>query len=145
MEAVARRRREGVELEGEIRGACIRGQLSSLDCELRFSLKRREPPLHRLSDRVAHAARPRVVLNRRGGEEAAAGHHLALVVGEPCVAEGEQPTEPRRLFRNRLPHLAPELLDGGVEGRELQLLLRAEEAEDAGFPHVHPLGEGPDG
>src|SRR5207247_1030481 len=93
-----------------------------------LALQHAEPALHGPGDLVAKGTGSSVVLDRRGGEEAAAGHHLALVVGEPAVAEGEQPRQPGRLVRDRSPYLLLELLDRGLESRELELLLAAEEA-----------------
>src|SRR5207342_2769390 len=60
-----------------------------------------------------------------------------LVVAEPAVAESEQPGKPPPLIRDRPPDLVLELLDRCLQGRELQVLLAAEEAEDAALLHLH--------
>ena len=67
------------------------------------------------------------------------------MVGEPAVAQRQQARYPGPLSRYGPPHLVGELLDRGLERRQLQLLLASEQAEDAALPHRHLPGQAADG
>src|SRR3954468_297721 len=90
LEAVARSRRECVELEGDVGRISVGGQVAGLDRNGGLAPQRFEPALHDLRDLVAQRTGAGVELHGGGREEAAARHHLALVVAEPALAEGEQ-------------------------------------------------------
>src|SRR5207237_850555 len=94
-------------------------------------IKRRDDDARPGSDVVAQRAGPGVELDRRRGHEAAAGQHPAAVVGEPAVDQREQARDAGLTGRDRVPHLAGEVCDPALEGRDLQFLLAAEQAVQA--------------
>ena len=101
-------------------------------------------PPARVRHGVAQRAGPGVELDRRRGHEAAAGQHAAAVVGEPAVDQREQAGDAGLTARDRVPHLAREVRDRALEGRDLQFLLAAEQAVQAALAHRHLVGEAAD-
>ena len=146
LEPVARGCGQGVELEGDVAGSVSGREIARIDGGRRLPLETAEPALHGLGDRVAKRSGPGVELDRGRGQEAAARQHLALVVGEPAVAERQQAGQTGLLDPPPVPQTsAPEALDRRLQRRQLQLLLAAEQAEDAALPHLHLAGQAADG
>src|SRR5205085_4544782 len=90
------------------------------------------PPVGRDLDRlIADWAGVRVHLRGDGGEEAAPGKDAPLDVCEESLRERAQARQARRRVVGRLDHLHGEDRARGLDGRELQVLLRTEVGEQA--------------
>lgn len=132
---------EGVELEGDVGGIAAGPKISALGGDTSVMLEDREPAAHVRRDGVAQRTGPGVKLDRGGCEKTAAREGPALVVGDPRVDYGHQTRPARLLVSHRRPHLASEVLDRGLERRELELLAAAEQTEQAALAHPGLLGE----
>ncbi len=84
---------------------------------------------------VAYGAGVGVDLGGDGGEEAAAGKDTAFEVGEECFAECAEASDPGRRVESGIDDLGLEDRVGGLDGRELQLLLGPEVREQAALAH----------
>ena len=75
------------------------------------------------------------------GEEAAAGERPPCEVVEERVAHGDELSEPRRGAECGFDDLGVEDPTCFVDGRQLEILLRAEVGVDAALAHVQGVGE----
>ena len=101
-------------------------------------------PNHSSVNRIALSRtgpRMRVHLGRDGGEEAAAGEHALLDVHEKPLVEPAKPFDPRRRGERGVDHLGDEHRAGRLDGRELELLLRAEVGEEPALAHPDRVGQ----
>jgi len=131
-----REQERGLELERELAGV-LRGVDGALGLRLAHgALEQAEPVAEEGDEPVAHRAGPHVQLGERRGEEAPARERLRLDVAEVAVGETAQAGERRRGVGRRLEHLRREDGLGGLDGRELELLLRAEVGEEAALAHA---------
>ena len=93
---------------------------------------------------VAYGAGVGVDLGCDGGEEAAAGKHAALEVGEERLAERAEASDPGRPVERGIDDFGVEDRVGRLDRRELQLLLRPEVGEEAALAHPDRVGESPE-
>jgi hypothetical protein len=142
---VVRAEEDRIDLERDLRRVDVLGEVAFVDGEAYRLLDRADPLVHRLLDGVAHRAVAAVELERGGGEEAAARKDVALDVVEPRAADGDEARVAALGVERRLEHLARETLARDLDGRELQLFLRAEVREEAALRHLQLLGETADG
>src|SRR5213593_4220625 len=115
------------------------------------------PRLLRLHDRALQAVRPVGLLRQDGvpdrtgapavvllgdsPEEAAAGKHAALEVGQPRVAQRPHAPDATRLGKRRANDLGGEDLRRRLDGREVQLLFGAEVGEQPALADAEVVGE----
>src|SRR5262245_19360323 len=96
-------------------------------------------------DCIAHRARPCADISGRHCEEASAGKHSPLDVGQKRVAGGVQaPDAPRRIEGGH-EHLGDEGLPCRRDGRQLKVLFRAEMSIETALAHPDRGGEPADG
>lgn len=133
------------ELENELLHVEATGELAVI---LSDADQLRQPflpfPLHRY-DQVVDAARARIHLRQEGGEEASAREDLALDVGEVGLAQGLEPRESLGGLEGRPHDLLLEDRSRGLDGRQLELLLRAEMGVQTALADAERFGESPDG
>ena len=118
---------------GSVSGA----ELAALDRRAGVAGQQLGPARHLRRDGVAHRARAAVHLDRRVGEEAAAGERAALHVVEPAVEHAAQAGDAGLVaLLGVADHAVDEDRRGGAHGRDLQLLLRAEVGEQPALAHL---------
>ena len=139
---VVRGAAECVELERELLGIDRRVEVAGLLRLADLARQERQELAHVLGDRRAHGAvRPAVELGLDGVEEAAAAEHLRAEVLQPAIRIACSRARPRG--RPRGPdHVVDEAAAGGVDRRQLQLLLGAEVREQTALAHAQ-LGREP--
>ena len=140
---VVRGAAERVELERELLGIDRRVEVAGLLRLADLARQERQELAHVLGDRRAHGAvRPAVELGLDGVEEAAAAEHLRAEVLQPVDQERLQPRAAAREAARGPDHVVDEPAAGGVDRRQLQLLLGAEVREQAALAHAQ-LGREP--
>jgi peptide/nickel transport system permease protein len=135
---------ERVQLEGDSARVGTRVELAELLGLLDRVLQVRVPARELHGDPFPDGARAVLELGRGGREEAAAGEDLALDVVEEAVEERPDAGDPARGCSRGLDHLADEDARRVVDGRELELFLRAEVREQAALAHARRLGQAAD-
>src|SRR5207247_8567996 len=117
---------ESVHLARAFPRAGVRVSFSRLRRLLAGVRQVREPGADHLLDSIPYRSGTVIELELRGGEEAATGEHLPLRVADHVVAERPDPCQAFRRAASRVDHLADEELRRVIDGRRLELLLRAD-------------------
>src|SRR4051812_46241768 len=130
LERPVRPHAEGVQLECELLGIRVVGEVTGLAGIGDGRLERHEPFAHEPGDLVAHRPGPAVELDRSGDQETATAENLALHVVEPCVREGQDLLD-AAIDIGGPDHLVDEHAASRSNGFELEVELRAEVREEA--------------
>ena len=125
-------------------GLTVPGQIAGCPCVARLGLEHGEPAADGVRDVVVERPGPRVVLDRRGGDEASAGEHPRPEMLDPGIDHGLEPREPALNPLGRPPDRIGEPLDRCLQHRSLHRLLVAEAADQTALAHPELAGQPPD-